>query len=130
MGRGPALVLLAGAGVVAAAVGLFVLSAWLGPVGPWLVLAASLALLVLLVFGYTALSYGLGRRLGRRLGPVTAVLVGAFLLTLLQAVPLLGLLLAVVLVLHALGGAFASGLGRWPDWLRRRLASPDAAARP
>jgi hypothetical protein len=122
--------LLTGIGVLVGAVILYFLSAYMGPVTPILALLVSLALFVLLIVGYTGLSYCLGRSLARTSAPLVAVLLGAVLITLLQCVPALGLVVFLVFFLLALGSAAVSGLGSAPAWLPQQFAGSAAGSPP
>lgn len=113
---------LTGLGVIVAAVALFILSAFLGPVTPILAILVALGLVVTLVVGYTGMSYWLGRSLARSSAPLLALLLGAVLITVLQCIPLLGFLLFIVFSLLAFGCAALSGYGTATDWLQRQLA--------
>lgn len=121
---------LTGLGVLVAAIALFILSAFLGPVTPILAVLVALGLVVTLVVGYTGLSYWLGRALAKKMAPLAAALLGAVLITLLQLIPLLGFLLFLVFCLLALGCAALSGYGTSTQWLDRQFGRPAAIPPP
>lgn len=116
------LALLAGLGVLVAAVALFIISSLLGPVTPIVALIVALGLLVTLVVGYTGLSSWLGGSVARSSGPLVAVLLGALLITILQLLPVLGLFVWLVFIVLALGSAALSGYGTATDWLQQQFA--------
>lgn len=114
----PGLSLLTGLGLLVGFVVLCIVAAFMGPAAPFVYVAAALALAVTLLVGYTGLSYWMGRLLSKTWAPVVAVLVGALVITLLQVVPLV----LPVFALLALGAAVLSGYGSDTDWLSRQMA--------
>lgn len=118
--------LLAGLGIVVAAIVLFILAAWMGPVAPVVYVAAAVALGVTLVVGYTGLCYWMGRLLTKSSAGLLAVLLGVLLVTVLQFVPL------VIFVFHllSLGCAALSGFGQHSNWLPQQLGGQPATSTP
>jgi hypothetical protein len=84
---------------------------------------------VLLVVGYTGISYWVGRSLVSTAGAMAATLLGAVLVTILQLIPILGWMAFFVFSLMAMGAALLSGFGTATDWLIKRN-SVDPFARP
>jgi hypothetical protein len=84
---------------------------------------------VLLVVGYTGISYWVGRSLVSTAGAIAATLLGAILVTILQLIPVLGWLAFCVFAPMAMGAALLSGFGTATDWLVKR-SSVDPFARP
>lgn len=124
----PVWVGLTGLAVLALATGLYVLAARLRTAAvPAAVLASGL-LLITGALGYAGLCRWLGGKLVRGDRPLKSVLVGTALLTLLQLVPILGLLIFLLLCLLTPGAGVFSGFGQAPDWLRVRLRRRRAAA--
>ena len=115
--------LLTGIGALCFAALLIVMFAMVRHTGLFVVLIA-LGLFVTMVMGYTGLSLWVGRRLSTTLGPVAAVLLGAVLITILQAVPFIGPFFFIVFVMLALGSALLTGFGTSSDWLQRRAGIP------
>ena len=75
---------------------------------------------VVLVVGYSGISYWVGRGMSKSSGPLAAVLLGALLVTIFQAIPLIGWLGFAIFSMMALGSAVLSGFGTSTDWLVRR----------
>ncbi len=75
---------------------------------------------VLLVVGYTGISYWVGRSLVSTAGAMAATLLGAVLVTILQLIPVLGWMAFCVFSLMAMGSALLSGFGTATDWLIKR----------
>lgn len=75
---------------------------------------------VLLVVGYTGISYWVGRSLVSTGGAMAATLLGAVLVTILQLIPILGWMAFFVFSLMAMGSALLSGFGTATDWLIKR----------
>jgi hypothetical protein len=115
--------LLVGIGLMTAFVVLCVIFALMGPVTPVMVVVISLALALTLVVGYTGISFRLGRLVSPDSGPLTIVIGGAVLVTLLQLIPVLGLLVFAIFVFLALGSAVLSGYGSSTDWFSQRFAA-------
>jgi hypothetical protein len=124
------LALLAGLGVLAGFVVLVAVFHLTGPVAPLIALVLSLALLGLAILGYTAVSAWVGHGVAPNAGPMGAVVAGALLVMIVQAVPLLGAFAILIFGLLALGGAALSGLGSDPEWLLQRLSNRPAAPTP
>src|SRR5579872_7074328 len=120
--------LLAGVGVLAGFVVLVAVFHWTGPLAPVVFIGLTVGLLVMAVLGYTAVSAWIGHGVAPTAGLMGAVVVGAVLVGVLQAVPVIGLLAAVIFGLFALGGAALSGLGSNPDWLSQRLSNRPPAS--
>jgi hypothetical protein len=76
----------------------------------------TLAVFIMLVAGYSGISYWVGRGLLGRSGPLAAALVGAVLVTILQLVPVVGWFACGVFALMAVGSALLSGFGTSVDW--------------
>ena len=115
--------LLAGLGVVAGFVVLVAVFHWTGPLAPLIWVLLCLALLGTAILGYTGVSAWVGHGLARNAGPMGALIAGALLVVVLQAVPVLGIFAVTIFGLLALGGAALSGLGSDPEWLAQRLSN-------
>jgi hypothetical protein len=89
-------------------------------VGPLLSLPVWLIFFVLLVVGYTGISYWVGRSMASSSGAMAATLLGAVLVTILQLIPIVGWLAFFAFSLMALGSALLSGFGTATDWLIKR----------
>lgn len=113
----PVWTLLAGAGVLLVATVLLVFSVKLGDAGEILDTGVAIALAVTLVAGCPGFPLWLGRRLPRVGGSFRATLAGALLLTLLQLIPVAGVLVFLTAVLLAPGCAVLSGFGNGAHWL-------------
>ena len=72
------------------------------------------------VTGYAGLAFGIGRNLLGRLRPFPATLIASLALACLQAIPVVGWSVLVVLWNVAVGAAVMSGFGTSRDWLARR----------
>ena len=70
--------------------------------------------------GYAGLAFGIGRNLLGSLRPLPATLMASLALACLQAVPVVGWSVLVVLWNVAVGAAVMSGFGTSRDWLARR----------
>lgn len=110
-------------------IGLGVIFAWmiLSTIGaiipfwiPGIGFPLSIGIFVLLVVGYTGISYWVGRSLLSDSGPLAAALLGAVLVTILQLIPIIGWMALCVFALLALGSALLSGFGSSVDWLLKR----------
>ncbi len=121
---------LAGLGVLVVTAILLVVASQIRAAGTILAIAVCLALIVTLLVGLTGASFWLGRALTKSGGALPAVLFGALLLTVLQAVPVAGLLVSLILVPVALGVAALSGFGSNPEWLTQRLSGRPTASPP
>ena len=75
---------------------------------------------VVLVVGYSGISYWVGRGMSKSSGALVAALLGALLVTIFQAIPLIGWLGFAIFSMMALGSAVLSGFGTSTDWLLRR----------
>lgn len=100
---------------------LSVVSAILAPLGNF---PFGLAIFVLLVAGYCGVSFRVGRSLLPASSALAAAVLGAVLVTLLQAVPVLGWAAFLILALLAIGAAVLSGFGSSTEWLIRET-EPD-----
>ena len=89
---------------------------------PGIFLPFCVLLLVLLVGGYTGISYWLGRAAASRTTLLTATVLGALLVTILQWIPVIGWLVGCIFFMMALGAALLSGLGTSVDWLRDQIS--------
>lgn len=114
---------LTGLGVLFAAVFLFVLSAFLGPVTPFLAVLVAVVLFLTLLVGYAGLSLWAGRLLAQSSAPLAAVVLGAVLVTAANLVPPLCFVLPPILLLLGLGSAALSGFGASSDWLPQQFGS-------
>lgn len=125
--------LLTGLGVLAGFMILVAVFHWMGPVAPLASFGLCLALLALAIIGYAGVSAWVGHGLAPAAGLMGAVIAGAVLVGVLQAIPVLGAFAILVFGLLALGGAALSGAGSNPEWLAQRLsnrpATPPASAR-
>jgi hypothetical protein len=118
--------LLAGVGVL---VGFMILVSafhWMGPLSPLFSFALFVALVLAAIVGYAGVSAWIGHGLAPAAGVMGAVVAGAVLVGVLQAVPLLGLIALLLFGLWALGAAALSGLGTDAEWLSQRLAGRPA----
>src|SRR5690606_16957047 len=79
----------------------------------------TLAFFVIAATGYTGISLWVGRGLLRSVSPLTAALVGALLITVIQLIPIVGWLLWIIFGWMALGAAVLSGFGSSVDWMLR-----------
>lgn len=127
--RHAGLAFLAGLGVLVGFVILVSVFHWTGPLSPMISLALFVVLLVLAVVGYAGVSAWVGHGLAPAAGLMGAVIAGAVLVGVLQAIPVLGLFAIVLFGFWALGGAALSGLGTRPEWLAERLANRHVAPR-
>lgn len=99
-------------------------------VGIPLVLVAALALIAAKVAGYVIASLLVGRRLrssfthGREVAPAWNLVIGSALFLVVGAIPGVGLLLDLVVMVFGLGAAALTGFGTGRPWFRR----PPAAA--
>ncbi len=84
-------------------------------------------LLVLLVGGYTGISYWVGRAMASRTTLLTATVLGALLVTIIQWIPVIGWLVGCIFFMMALGAGLLSGLGTSVDWLRDQTARTQTA---
>ncbi len=89
---------------------------WLPGVG----FPVSFLVFVLLVVGYSGISYWVGRGLLSSSGAMAAAVFGAVLVTILQLIPIIGWMAMAVFALLALGSALLSGFGTSVDWLVKR----------
>jgi len=81
----------------------------------------SIAFLALAAVGYCGLSHWIGRGLVSSGSPMGATVLGAILVTIVQAIPVLGwFIIFPVFGFMALGSAAMSGLGTSVDWLMPR----------
>lgn len=124
--RHAGLAFLAGLGVLVGFVILVSVFHWTGPLSPMISFALFLALVVLAIVGYAGVSAWIGHGLAPAAGLMGAVIAGAVLVGVLQAIPFLGLFAVLLFGLLALGGAALSGLGTHPEWLAERLANRPA----
>jgi hypothetical protein len=115
--------LLAGLVTLAAFVMLAIAFAHASVLTAMLEMLNSVAFAVLLVVGYTGLSYTIGARVSPDSGPMGQVMLGALLIIVLQLIPVINVVM-VLFVLLALGSAVLTGLGSAPDWFDRHAAAP------
>jgi hypothetical protein len=118
-----------GLGMIAAWFMLSIVGAMTPFVGPLLSFPAWLLFFVLLVVGYTGISYWVGRSLVSSSGAMAATLLGAVLVTILQLIPIVGWMAFFAFSLMAMGSALLSGFGTATDWLIKR-GDIDPFARP
>ena len=76
-----------------------------------------LVFMVVSIVGYCGLTYWIGRNLFGRLPELPGTVVAATLVLVLQAVPVIGWMVAIVLWNIAVGAAILSGFGTSPNWL-------------
>lgn len=72
--------------------------------------------------GYCGVTYGVGRNLYPGLPPVWSTGAASLLVLIVQAIPVVGQLVLLVVWNVAIGAAVLSGFGTAPDWLRIRLS--------
>ena len=89
-------------------------------VGPLFSFPVWILYFVLLVVGYTGISYWVGRSMVSSSGAMAATLLGAVLVTILQLIPFVGWMAFFVFSLMAMGSALLSGFGTATDWLIKR----------
>jgi len=118
--------LLAGVGVVVGFVILVGAFHWAGPLAPLVFIALSLGMVALAIVGYAGVSAWIGHNLAPHAGLMGAVIAGAVLVGVLQAIPLLGAFAITIFGLLALGGAALSGMGTDPEWLSQRISNRPA----
>jgi hypothetical protein len=112
---------LAGLGVVVAAVIVITLIfSRMHPIGGWLDFALVLALLTASILGYTGLSYWIGQRLQQH--GVGGVVIGAIVISFLQAIPALGGVAFFAFFMMAFGSSVLSGYGTAVNWLEETIA--------
>ncbi len=70
--------------------------------------------------GYCGVTYGVGRNLFPDLPPVWSTVAAALVVLIVQAIPVVGQLVLLVVWNVAIGAAVLSGFGTAPDWLRAR----------
>lgn len=118
--------LLAGLGVIISFVILVGAFHWAGPLAPLVFIALSLGMVALAIVGYAGVSAWIGHNLAPSAGLMGAVIAGAVLVGVLQAIPLLGAFAITIFGLLALGGAALSGMGTNPEWLSQRISNRPA----
>ena len=118
--------ILAGLGVIISFVILVGAFHWAGPLAPLVFIALSLGMVALAIVGYTGVSAWIGHNLAPSAGLMGAVIAGAVLVGVLQAIPLLGAFAITIFGLLALGGAALSGMGTNPEWLSQRISNRPA----
>jgi hypothetical protein len=109
-----------GLGLVAGWFMLSIVGALTPFVGPLLSFPVWMLYFVLLVVGYTGISYWVGRSLVSSSGAMAATLLGAVLVTILQLIPIVGWMAFFAFSLMAMGTALLSGFGTATDWLIKR----------
>lgn len=118
------------AGLIAIIV--FVFALWvfghMHPISGALVVAVCIALTVAMIVGYTGLSFAIGNHL-RSSSPTAAVVIGAIVIAVAQAIPFLQFFLGFALLMFALGAAALTGFGTHPEWLERRIGAGPATQR-
>jgi hypothetical protein len=112
-------VVLAGIGALAATVAISVLTLKAHLVHFPLRGVLLLLFCVTLFVGYTGVSAWVGRRIARSSGPLAMVLIGALIISVVQAIPVVGLFAFFVFMFLALGMAVTTGYGTAQGWLRR-----------
>lgn len=125
-----ALAWVTGVGVLVFAILLFIISGYLGPATPILVIAMAVMLFVTVLAGYTGAGYWVGRGVAKTTGPLAALLLGVLLISLLQALPFAGFLASLFFGPLALGVAALTGFGSAPDWLQRQFTGSHPAPGP
>jgi hypothetical protein len=93
-----------------------------------LVILVSIMLFVSTVVGYTGLSFAIGNRL-RAASPVAAIVIGAIIIGVAQAIPVLQFIFGFILLMFALGAAALTGFGTHPEWMEQRMSGPTVPAR-
>ena len=78
-------------------------------------------LVVLLLVGYSGVTFGIGRNLFGRLKPLTATIAATVLLVIIQMVPLVGWLIMAIVANIAIGAAVQSGFGTSTNWLNLQV---------
>ncbi len=111
---------LVGIGLVFGWFALSIVGAFTPFIGPLVSFPMWMLYFVLLVVGYTGISYWVGRSLVSSSGAMAATLLGAVLVTILQLIPIVGWMAFFAFSLMAMGSALLSGLGTATDWLIRR----------
>lgn len=117
--------LLAGVGVVVAAIALSVLFSRVSAV---LVAVLWFAVFVASILGWTGLSAWIGRRVSATSTPLIMILIGALIVAVLEAIPIFGGFLLIFFLFFSLGSAVISGYGSAPGWMEQRLGPPPASA--
>jgi len=117
------LAFLTGIGLMISTIILLIVSSQMGPLMPVVWILVSMGLVITLLVGYTGTSSWLGRSLVQKSSSLVAVLVGAVLITLLQMIPVLGLLACLIFIFLALGSAGLSGYGSNTNWLTERFVT-------
>jgi hypothetical protein len=112
--------ILVGVGALALTVFAFWLASKMRPISGLVAVAIILVVCATTVLGYTGVSSWMGRLVSRSSGPLAAVLIGAILVVLIQAIPLVGAIALLVFLLMALGSAVTSGWGTASTWLTGR----------
>jgi hypothetical protein len=107
-------------------VALIIIFAMMGPAAPILILVLIAATVVTALVGFTGVSSWMGSSVAKSAGPLAAVMLGAILLTLIQWIPLIGVLAGIVFAFLALGSALLTGFGTHPNWLLERVSGSPA----
>jgi hypothetical protein len=115
---GPAM--LAGLAVLVGATLVMFLFPHTGTLKPIVVFVIAVAVCVTMIVGYTAVSMWAGRGVARGAGPFGAVIIGAIIVAIAQAIPFIGVFLFIVFMLAAVGVAAVTGFGTHSDWLAQR----------
>ncbi len=91
-----------------------------GTLKPVVVVAIAIAVCVTMVVGYTAVSLWAGRGVAKGAGPWGALIIGAIVVAVAQAIPIIGAFVFIVFALAAVGIAITTGFGTHQDWLAQR----------
>jgi len=105
---------------------LIIIFAMMGPAAPILILVLIAIVVVTSLVGFTGVSSWMGSSVAKSAGPFAAVMLGAVLITLIQAIPLLGALAGIVFTFLALGSALLTGFGTHTNWLLERVSGSPA----
>jgi hypothetical protein len=95
---------------------------------PFISPLAALVMFILTVIGFAGVSILIGDRMAGDSAPFARVLLGAFIIALLNAIPLVNFIAIPVFSLLAVGAAALTGLGTSTRWLDDRLRPRAAAA--
>jgi hypothetical protein len=128
---------LVGIGVLVAAVALTAMFEHIKGVAGILIFFVWIAVCLAAVLGWTGLSAWIGHRIGATAAPLSAIVVGAIIVAVLESIPVAGAFILLVFLLLALGSAVVSGYGATPMWMENWLGPrppapppPKAAAGP
>lgn len=112
--------MLAGLAVLAGAAILMAVFPHTGTLKPIVMIAIAIAVCVSMIVGYTAVSMWAGRGVARGASPLGALIIGAIIVAVVQAIPIVGIFAFLVFALAAVGTAIVTGFGTHSDWLAQR----------